>query len=81
MNLRATLVAATLAAAVSAPALASQCPAHVKKIDAAMADAKLGQEQMAEVHRLRDEGQKLHDEGKHQASMEALAKAEKMLGL
>jgi hypothetical protein len=46
-----------------------------------MADAKLGQEQMAEVHRLRDEGQKLHGEGKHQASMEALAKAERMLGL
>ena len=81
MNLRATLVAATLVAADSAPALASQCPMHVKKIDAAMAGAKLGQEQMAEVHRLRDEGQKLHGESKHQASMEALAKAEKMLGL
>ena len=81
MNPRATLVAATLVAAVSAPAFASQCPTHVKKIDAAMAGAKLGQEQMAEVHRLRDEGQKLHGEGKHQASMEVLAKAERMLGL
>ncbi len=81
MNLCATLVAATLVAAVSAPALASQCPTHVKRIDAAMAGAKLGQEQAAEVRRLRDEGQKLHSEGKHQASMEALAKAEKMLGL
>ena len=58
-----------------------QCPVHIKKIDAAMAGASLSQEQMAEVHRLRDEGQKLHSEGKHQASMEALAKAEKMLGL
>ncbi len=81
MNLRATLLAATLVAAASVPALASQCPAHIKKIDAAMAGARLSQEQMAEVHRLRDEGQKLHSEGKHQASMEALAKAEKMLGL
>ena len=81
MNLRATLVAATLVAAAAAPALASQCPAHVKKIDAATADAKPGQERMAEVRRLRDEGQKLHGEGKHQASMEALAKAERMLGL
>ena len=75
------LAAAAALAALSGPALASQCPTHVQKIDAAMAGANLGQEQKAEVMRLRDEGQKLHSEGKHQESMETLARAEKMLGV
>ncbi len=81
MTPRVTLLAATLVAGLSAPAFASQCPMHVEKIDAAMAGANLSQEQKAEVARLRDEGQRLHSEGKHQQSMETLAKAEKMLGV
>ncbi len=56
----------------AASAFAGQCPTHVEKIDAAMAGANLSQERKAEVVQLRDEG-------KHQQSMETLAKAEKML--
>jgi hypothetical protein len=81
MKLRITVLAAAFAAAVSAPALANQCPADIKKIDAAMAGAKLSQEQITEVSRLRDEGQRLHSEGKHQESMAALAKAKALLGV
>ena len=81
MKLRITVLAAAFAAVVSAPALANQCPADIKKIDAAMAGAKLSQEQIAEVSRLRDEGQQLHSEGKHQESMATLAKAKAMLGV
>ena len=76
-----TLSAAAVAAVLAAPAFAGQCPTHVKKIEAAMAGATLSQDQMAEVHRLHAEGQRLHAEGKHQQSMEALGKAEKMLGI
>ncbi len=81
MRHRTTLLAAVALTALSAPALARECPTHVRKIDAALATASLGQEQKAEVQRLRDEGQRLHGEGKHEESMETLAKAEKMLGV
>ena len=81
MKLRITVLAAAFAAAVSAPALANQCPTDIKKIDAAMAGAKLSQEQITEVSRLRDEGQRLHSEGKHQESMATLAKAKALLGV
>ncbi len=81
MRHRTTFLAVVALTALSAPALARECPTHVRKIDAALATASLGQEQKAEVQRLRDEGQRLHGEGKHEESMETLAKAEKMLGV
>ncbi len=81
MRHRTTFLAVVALTALSAPALARECPTHVRKIDAALATASLGQEQKAEVMRLRDEGQRLHGEGKHDESMEALARAERMLGL
>jgi hypothetical protein len=34
---------------------------------------------MGELQRLRDEGQRLHEQGQHEASMEVLARAEQML--
>jgi hypothetical protein len=81
MKLRITFLAAAFAIAVTAPALGNQCPSDIKKIDAAMASASLSQEQMGEVKRLRDEGQRLHEQGNHQQSMDTLAKAKQMLGV
>ncbi len=81
MKLHVTLLAASLAVAAASPAFAFQCPSDVKAIDAALAGANPGQEQKAEVQRLRDEGQRLHGEGEHDESMEALARAERMLGV
>ncbi len=80
MKLHAMLLAASLVVAVSAPALANQCPSDIKKIDAALESSNLNQEQKAEVMRLRDEGQRLHEEGNHQQSMDTLARAKQMLG-
>jgi hypothetical protein len=39
----------------------------------------LSEEQMVELRRLRDEGQRLHEQGQHEASMEVLERAEMML--
>lgn len=57
-------------------ALAFHCPADMKKIDDALAAGPaLSAEQLAEVKQLRAEGETLHNAGKHQASVDTLAKA------
>jgi hypothetical protein len=81
MRLRVTLLAAVLTTAAAVPALAFQCPADLKKVEAVMAGAMLDHEQRAEVHRLHAEGQRLHSEGKHREAMAALTKAMQILGV
>ena len=72
------LFTATLFAAGSA--LAFHCPQDIKKIDDAMAkNPKLTAEQVAEVKKYRDEGEALHKAGKHQESVDTLAKALKIV--
>ena len=71
-------IAAVLALA-SSLALANNCPNEWKAIDAALPKAKLDDKQMAEVKKLRAEGEKLHKDGKHSESMAALGKAKKIL--
>ena len=67
---------------MSASALAFHCPADMKKIDEAMAmNPNLAAEQMSEVKKLRAEGETLHKAGKHQESIDTLAKAMKILGI
>ena len=68
-------------ALVSAAALAHNCPNEWKAIDAALPKAKLDSKQMAEVKKLRAEGEQLHKAGKHSESMATLGKAKKMLGI
>ena len=66
----------------SATAFAFHCPADMKKIDAAMSkNPKLSDAQMAEAKKLRAEGETLHKAGKHQESVDTLAKAMKILGV
>lgn len=61
---------------------AFHCPMEMKKIDEALAKGPaLSAEQMAEVKKLRAEGEALHKAGKHQESLDTLGKAEKILGL
>lgn len=63
-------------------ALAFHCPADMKKIDDALATGPaLSAEQLAEVKKLHAEGETLHKAGKHQESVDTLAKAMAMLGL
>ena len=70
----------TIALAAAAPlAFANNCPNEWKAIDAALPKAKLDSKQMAEVKKLRAEGEKLHKDGKHSESMATLGKAKKIL--
>ena len=80
MNGRTALFAATLLFAGSA--FAFHCPQEMKKIDDAMAkNPKLTTAQIDDVKKYRAEGEALHKAGKHQESLDALAKAEKILGI
>jgi len=80
MKIRSALFAATLLFAGSA--FAFHCPAEMKKIDDALAkNPKLTTAQMDEVKKYRADGEKLHKEGKHQESVDTLAKAETILGI
>lgn len=66
----------------SATAFAFHCPADMKKIDAALStNPKLSDAQMSEVKKLRADGEAFHKAGKHQESVDTLAKAMKMLGI
>jgi hypothetical protein len=66
----------------SSVAFAFHCPADMKKIDEALAKSpKLSAEQMAQVKKLRADGETLHAAGKHQESVDTLAKAMALLGI
>ena len=81
MKIRITLAALALALA-SSSALAFHCPADMKKIDAALAkNPKLSSAQMDEVKKYRADGESLHKAGKHQESVDTLAKAMKILNI
>ena len=80
MKIRSALFAATLLFASSA--FAFHCPAEMKKIDDALAKKpNLTAAQMADVQKYRADGEALHKAGKHQESLDTLAKAEKILGI
>jgi hypothetical protein len=74
------LFAAAFFAAGSA--MAFHCPADMKKIDEALATKpQLSASQMDEVKKYRAEGEVLHKAGKHQESVDTLAKAMKILNV
>jgi hypothetical protein len=77
--IRIALTAALVLA--SSVAFASNCPAEMKAIDAALPKAKLDAKQSAEVKKLRADGERFHKEGKHGESMAALGKAKSILGI
>ena len=79
MRIKQSLLAAVLAL-LSATAFAFHCPQEMKKIDDALAaNPKLSASQLAEVKKLRAEGEALHKAGKHQESLDTLSKAEAIL--
>ena len=78
MKIQSIIVAAGLALA-SSTAFAFHCPADMKAIDAALPKATLTDAQMAEVKKYRADGEALHKAGKHQESVDTLAKARKLL--
>lgn len=81
MIVKKTLLATLLAFAI-ATAMAAHCPMDMQQIDAALADnPKLSAEQLAEVKKLRAEGEAQHKAGNHAQSVETLAKAKSILGI
>ena len=81
MNFR-TIVLSTILAFSSGTAFAFHCPADMKKIDEAMAkNPKLTPAQATDVKKYRAEGEALHKAGKHQDSVDTLAKAMKILDI
>ena len=78
MKLR--ILVAAVGLALAGNVYAFHCPKEMKKIDDALAaKPNITAEQLAEVKRLRAEGETLHKQGKHQESLDTLAKAEKIL--
>ncbi|MDH3320043.1 MAG: hypothetical protein OEO84_10190 [Betaproteobacteria bacterium] len=76
------IVLSVALALASASAFAFHCPKDMKQIDAALAKKPaLSMEQMSEVKKYRAEGETLHKAGKHQESVDALAKAMKILNI
>ncbi|MEZ5832071.1 MAG: hypothetical protein R3D05_12910 [Dongiaceae bacterium] len=76
------LAALAFTVAMSGTAFANHCPVMMKAIDAALAkNPSLTAEQLAEVKEYREQGETLHKQGKHAESMDALAKAEQILGI
>lgn len=80
--MRPVILAAFLAMAFATPAFANSCPNYMAKVDEALAaNPSLTAEQLAEVQKLRKDGEDLHNTGKHAESMEALEKAMEILGV
>ncbi len=80
MKLKQILLTVALLLATSV-AFAMHCPADMRKIDEALAqNPQLSEEQLAEVRKYRAEGEELHKAGRHQESVDTLAKALKILG-
>jgi hypothetical protein len=80
-KLPALIVGAALALTAGL-ASANHCPMDMKAIDAALAkNPSLSTDQLAEVKKLRADGEAFHKAGKHAESVETLGKAMKILGI
>ena len=80
--MRQLFLTAMVLVAFAGPAVAFHCPRDMAAIDAALAkNPSLTTEQMTEVTTRRAEGEKLHKAGKHQESVDTLAKAMEILGI
>ena len=76
------MLLAAVALAWSAGALANHCPLDMQAIDDALAKKpQLTAAQLADVKKYRAEGEDLHKAGKHQQSVDTLAKAKQILGI
>lgn len=78
--IRMTTLALALALA-PASAFASQCPALMAEIDAALQTASISEEDKAKVQELRTQGEDLHNAGDHPGSEAALNEAKQILGI
>jgi len=76
------IVLTAVLALTSGAALAFHCPKDMKQIDAALEQGTdLSAAQLEQVKALRAKGEELHKAGKHQESVDTLARAKQMLGI
>ncbi|MGE0356151.1 MAG: hypothetical protein AB7P08_04480 [Burkholderiales bacterium] len=76
------IIAAAVATLFAGSALAFHCPKDMKAIDEALAkNPKITEAQMKDVKKMRADGEALHKAGKHQESVDTLAKAMKILAI
>jgi len=77
-----TLIAAAALALTSSVAFANHCPKDMAAIDAALAkNPSLSADKLAEVQKLRADGEAFHKAGKHPEAVDSLGKAMKILGI
>lgn len=69
------LMALLVAVFFAGSALAGQCPSLVGEIDDRLKTAQLDSETVAKVKKLRDQGESLHSQGKHDESVRVLRQA------
>ena len=61
---------------VASYANAGSCPILIKEVDSKLATAKeLSEKQVAEIEKLRNEGEEAHNTGKHKESVKLLQEA------
>ena len=70
------LVATVVVFGFASPAFAAHCPKDAKLLSAALAN-----QSNAQARELAAKGTKLHQQGKHKESLEALHQAMKLLGI
>ena len=73
------LIIAAVVLGLATPAFASQCPSMMNAINAALETATLSAEDKAKVEELLAEGEQLHNDGKHDESVEVLSEAKEIL--
>jgi len=79
--MRLAILAAVVSFLFAGSALASGCPGLMTQVDDALAqNPPLTAEQLAEVQKLRADGEAQHSAGQHAQSMESLEKALEILG-
>lgn len=80
--LKRSLAVAALLALVASPALARHCPKDMAEIDKVLAGMPMiDADKLAEVRKLRAEGEAQHKAGDHPSSEATLDKAKKILGI
>lgn len=75
------MIATLVLMLIAAPAFAFHCPKDMAKIDEAMKTAKLSAGEKTQVEQYRKTGDELHKAGKHQESIDTLAKAMAILAI
>ncbi len=77
----AAIALTAVATTITTPAQANNCLTDISKINAALPSAKITETVKARVMELQAQGTKLHEDGKHEQSVQTLAEAKVLLGI